>query len=64
MAHADQTALRSGVNTVPLGQAEAARSLGMTFVQTLRMVVLPQATRTVIPPLSSIMIALISRLPA
>jgi glutamate transport system permease protein len=51
-------AVRSGISTVPLGQAEAARSLGMTFVQTLRMVVLPQATRTVLPPLSSIIIAL------
>jgi glutamate transport system permease protein len=51
-------AVRSGVSTVPLGQAEAARSLGMTFSQTLRMIVLPQATRTVIPPLSSIFIAL------
>ncbi|WP_274563050.1 amino acid ABC transporter permease [Streptomyces spiramyceticus] len=51
-------AVRSGVSTVPLGQAEAARSLGMTFFQTLRMIVLPQATRTVIPPLSSIFIAL------
>jgi glutamate transport system permease protein len=43
---------------VPIGQAEAARSLGMTFSQTLRMIVLPQATRTVLPPLSSIFIAL------
>ncbi|MFF2813408.1 amino acid ABC transporter permease [Streptomyces sp. NPDC058000] len=51
-------AVRSGIGTVPLGQAEAARSLGMTFTQTLRMVVLPQATRTVLPPLSSIIIAL------
>lgn len=51
-------AVRSGINTVPLGQAEAARSLGMTFSQTLRLVVLPQATRTVLPPLSSILIAL------
>ncbi|MCK7626132.1 amino acid ABC transporter permease [Streptomyces sp. RS10V-4] len=51
-------AVRAGITTVPLGQAEAARSLGMTFAQTLRMVVLPQATRTVIPPLSSIIIAL------
>lgn len=51
-------AVRSGINTVPLGQAEAARSIGMTFVQTLRMIILPQATRTVIPPLSSILIAL------
>ncbi|MEV8030959.1 amino acid ABC transporter permease [Streptomyces sp. NPDC002742] len=51
-------AVRSGVNTVPLGQAEAARSLGMSFSQTLRLIVLPQATRTVIAPLSSIFIAL------
>ncbi|MFD7665376.1 amino acid ABC transporter permease [Streptomyces sp. NPDC059788] len=51
-------AVRSGINTVPLGQAEAARSIGMTFIQTLRMIILPQATRTVIPPLSSILIAL------
>ncbi|MCS0637654.1 amino acid ABC transporter permease [Streptomyces sp. LP05-1] len=51
-------AVRSGINTVPLGQAEAARSLGMSFTQTLRMIVLPQATRTVLPPLSSILIAL------
>jgi glutamate transport system permease protein len=51
-------AVRSGINTVPLGQAEAARSIGMTFAQTLRIVILPQATRSVIPPLSSIFIAL------
>ncbi|QGV78138.1 amino acid ABC transporter permease [Streptomyces ficellus] len=51
-------AVRSGINTVPLGQAEAARSLGMTFSQTLRLIVLPQATRTVLPPMSSILIAL------
>ncbi|MCE4946837.1 MULTISPECIES: amino acid ABC transporter permease [Streptomyces] len=51
-------AVRSGISTVPLGQAEAARSLGMSFSQTLRLIVLPQATRTVIPPLSSIIIAL------
>ncbi|MYW67242.1 ABC transporter permease subunit [Streptomyces sp. SID8379] len=51
-------AVRSGINTVPLGQAEAARSIGMTFSQTLRMIILPQATRTVLPPLSSIFIAL------
>ncbi|MFJ6216263.1 amino acid ABC transporter permease [Streptomyces sp. NPDC092296] len=50
--------VRSGINTVPLGQAEAARSLGMTFGQTLRLVVLPQAGRTVISPTGSILIAL------
>ncbi|MEE1926597.1 amino acid ABC transporter permease [Streptomyces sp. TRM 70351] len=51
-------AVRSGINTVAVGQAEAARSVGLTFLQTLRLVVLPQATRTVLPPMSSILIAL------
>ncbi|MEU6672561.1 amino acid ABC transporter permease [Streptomyces sp. NPDC046853] len=51
-------AVRSGINTVPLGQAEAARAIGLTFTQTMRLIVLPQATRTVVPPLSSIFIAL------
>ena len=51
--------VRSGVNTVPLGQAEAARSLGLTFGQNLRIVLLPQAFRSVIIPLGSVLIALI-----
>ena len=51
--------LRSGINTVPLGQAEAARSIGLSFGQTMRMVVLPQAFRAVIGPLGSVLIALI-----
>ncbi|MGW6270920.1 amino acid ABC transporter permease [Streptomyces sp. NPDC055060] len=51
-------AVRSGINTVPLGQAEAARAIGLTFSQSMRLIVLPQATRTVVPPLSSIFIAL------
>jgi glutamate transport system permease protein len=51
-------AVRSGINAVDVGQAEAARSVGMTFDQTLRLVVLPQALRSVIPPLASIVIAL------
>ncbi|MEU1312476.1 amino acid ABC transporter permease [Streptomyces cinnamoneus] len=50
--------LRSGINTVPTGQGEAARSLGMTFTQTLGDVVLPQAFRSVIPPVGSTLIAL------
>ncbi len=50
--------VRSGVNTVPLGQAEAARSLGLTFSQNLRMILLPQAFRAVILPLGSVLIAL------
>jgi glutamate transport system permease protein len=51
-------ALRSGINTVPLGQAEAARAIGLTFVQSLRLVILPQAFRSVVAPLGSVMIAM------
>lgn len=51
-------ALRSGINGVPVGQAEAARSIGLTFGQTLRIVILPQAMRMVIPPLINVFIAL------
>lgn len=51
-------AIRSGVNTVPMGQAEAARSLGLTFTQNLRIILLPQAFRAVIIPLGSVLIAL------
>ncbi|OBI84925.1 glutamate ABC transporter permease [Mycobacterium sp. E740] len=50
--------VRSGVNTVPLGQAEAARSLGLTFGQNLRLILLPQAFRAVLIPLGSVLIAL------
>ncbi|MFI0444658.1 amino acid ABC transporter permease [Actinomadura sp. 6N118] len=52
-------ALRSGINTVPMGQAEAARAIGLTFTQSLRMIILPQAFRSVIAPLGSVMIAMI-----
>lgn len=51
--------IRSGVNTVPVGQAEAARALGLTFAQVMTLVVLPQATRSVIPPTMSVFIALL-----
>ncbi|WP_326685822.1 MULTISPECIES: amino acid ABC transporter permease [unclassified Streptomyces] len=51
-------ALRSGVNTVDTGQAEAARSLGLSFPQTALFVVLPQAGRAVLPPMSSVIITL------
>jgi glutamate transport system permease protein len=51
-------AVRSGINGVPVGQAEAARSVGMTFSQTLGFVVLPQAVRSVVPPLINVIIAL------
>ena len=50
--------IRSGINTVPLGQAEAARSLGLTFGQNLRIILLPQAFRAVLIPLGSVLIAL------
>ncbi len=52
-------AIRSGVNTIPLGQAEAARSVGLTFAQNLRYVILPQAFRGAITPLGNVLIALI-----
>ncbi|NLG19871.1 MAG: amino acid ABC transporter permease [Actinomycetales bacterium] len=51
-------ALRSGVNTIPLGQAEAARSIGLTFTQSMTQVILPQAFRGAITPLGNVLIAL------
>lgn len=51
--------IRSGVNTVPVGQAEAARALGLTFGQVMSLVVMPQAFRSVIPPMMSVFIALL-----
>ena len=52
-------ALRSGVNAVPLGQAEAARAIGLPFTGVMSQVVLPQAFRASLPPLASVQIALI-----
>lgn len=52
-------ALRSGINTVPVGQAEAARALGMSFGQVLSLIVLPQAFRTVVPPMVSVLNAML-----
>lgn len=51
--------VRSGINTVPVGQAEAGRALGLTFGQLLGQIVLPQAMRSVAPPLISTLIALL-----
>ena len=51
-------AIRSGINTVPVGQAEAARALGLNFTQVLTLVVLPQAFRSVVGPLANVLIAL------
>ncbi|HET7684699.1 MAG TPA: amino acid ABC transporter permease [Marmoricola sp.] len=52
-------ALRSGINSISMGQAEAARAIGLTFGQTLRLVVLPQAFRAVLQPVASALIAMI-----
>jgi len=52
-------ALRSGVNAVPLGQAEAARAIGLPFGPVMREIVLPQALRASVPPLASVQIALL-----
>ncbi|MGY1826837.1 MULTISPECIES: amino acid ABC transporter permease [unclassified Blastococcus] len=52
-------AVRSGINAVSTGQAEASRAIGLTFGQSLREVVLPQAFRTVVPPLGNVFIAMV-----
>lgn len=51
--------VRSGINTVATGQAEAARALGMTFDQVLGLIVLPQAVRSMVPPMMSVLIAML-----
>lgn len=51
-------ALRSGINGISVGQAEAARAIGLGFGQTLSVIILPQAVRMVIPPLINVLIAL------
>jgi glutamate transport system permease protein len=51
-------AIRSGINTVPVGQAEAARAIGLNFAQVLFLVVLPQAFRAAVGPLANVLIAL------
>jgi glutamate transport system permease protein len=51
-------AVRSGINTVPVGQAESARAIGLNFSQVLRLIILPQAFRSVIGPLANVLIAL------
>lgn len=50
--------LRSGINTVDFGQAEAARSLGLSFTQIFSTIVFPQAVRAAIVPLGNTLIAL------
>jgi glutamate transport system permease protein len=51
--------VRAGINSVAVGQSEAARSIGLTFLQNLRLVILPQALRTVVQPIGNIWIALV-----
>lgn len=51
-------AIRSGINAIPAGQFEAARSIGLTFSASMRHIVLPQAFRSVVPPLINAFIAL------
>ncbi|MGH3984059.1 MAG: amino acid ABC transporter permease [Pseudonocardiaceae bacterium] len=51
--------VRSGINTVDVGQSEASRALGFTFTQTLIAIVVPQAIRSVVPPMTSVLIALL-----
>jgi len=52
-------ALRSGVNTVPVGQAEAARAIGLGFWSAARLVIMPQAFRGAVAPLGNVLIALV-----
>jgi glutamate transport system permease protein len=51
-------AIRSGVNTVPVGQAEAARAIGLSFLPSARLIIFPQALRGSITPLGNTLIAL------
>jgi polar amino acid transport system permease protein len=51
--------IRAGIQSIPPGQMEAARSLGMTYWQAMRYVVLPQAVRNVLPPLGNEFIAIV-----
>jgi len=50
---------RAGIQSIPKGQTEAARSLGMTHLQSMRHVILPQAVRVILPPLGNEFIALL-----
>jgi len=51
--------IRAGIQAVPVGQREAARSLGMTGMQTMFWVVLPQGFRIVIPPMTNELVMLL-----
>ncbi|MEO6310366.1 MAG: amino acid ABC transporter permease [Leifsonia sp.] len=51
-------AVRSGVNTVGVGQVEAGRALGFSLLQSFRFIIIPQSLRAVVQPLGNVMIAL------
>jgi polar amino acid transport system permease protein len=51
--------VRAGIQSVPKGQMEAARSAGMSYFQAMRFIILPQAFRRVLPPMASQLIILI-----
>lgn len=51
--------LRAGIESVPKGQMEAARASGMTYFQAMRLVIIPQAMRRIIPPLAGQFISLV-----
>ncbi|RDW18643.1 glutamine ABC transporter permease [Oceanobacillus arenosus] len=52
-------AVRSGILSIPKGQMEAARSSGLNYMQTMRMIILPQAIKIVIPPIGNQFINLV-----
>ncbi|GAA3314674.1 hypothetical protein GCM10020331_007810 [Ectobacillus funiculus] len=54
-------AIRAGIQSVPNGQMEAARSSGLTYVQAMYYVILPQAIKIVIPPLGNQFINLVKK---
>jgi glutamate transport system permease protein len=49
--------LMSGINTIDVGQIEAARSLGMTFLQIISKIVIPQALRSSVLPMTNLLVA-------
>jgi polar amino acid transport system permease protein len=50
---------RAGIQSIPKGQVEAARSLGMSYAQTMRFVILPQAVRVILPPMGNEFVSLL-----
>ncbi len=51
--------VRSGLQAISAGQLEASRALGMTYLQMLRLVLMPQVFRMIVPPLGTVFIALV-----